>query len=145
MMFELFYNNPRTVLYTKRYVVCAWVRSQQIDEVITYMNECVQLMWNTRTALWAMQQAMAQNSKSCLRLPWWHSGKESSCHTGHAGSIPGLGGFLGDRDGSPLQYTCLGNPTDRGAWWATVHGITTKSGTTQQLNNYKVILVKSQS
>ena len=40
MMFELFYNNPRTVLYTKRYVVCAWVRSQQIDEVITYMNEC---------------------------------------------------------------------------------------------------------
>ena len=55
MMFELFYNNPRTVLYKKRYVVCAWVMSQQIDKVIKYTKASVQLMWNTRTALWAMQ------------------------------------------------------------------------------------------
>ena len=37
------------------------------------------------------------------------------------GSIPGLGRSLGGRHGNPLQYSCLENPMDRGAWWATVH------------------------
>ena len=40
-----------------------------------------------------------------------------------AGSIPGSGRFLGGGNGNPLQCSCLGNPMDRGAWWATVHGI----------------------
>ena len=40
-----------------------------------------------------------------------------------AGSIPGLGRSSGVGNGNPLQYSCLGNPMDRGAWWATVHGI----------------------
>ena len=39
-----------------------------------------------------------------------------------AGSLPGSGRSLGGRNGTPLQYSCLENPTDRGAWWATVHG-----------------------
>ena len=39
------------------------------------------------------------------------------------GSIPGLGGSPGGGHGNPLQYSCLGNPMDRGAWPATVHGI----------------------
>ena len=39
-------------------------------------------------------------------------------------SIPGLGRTPGERNGSPLQYSCLENPTDRGAWQATVHGVT---------------------
>ena len=39
------------------------------------------------------------------------------------GSIPGLGGFPGEGNGNPLQYSCLENPMDRGAWQATVHGI----------------------
>ena len=38
-------------------------------------------------------------------------------------SIPGLERSLGGVHGNPLQYSCLGNPTDRGAWWATVHGL----------------------
>ena len=37
---------------------------------------------------------------------------------------------LGERNGNPLQYSCLGNPMDRGAWWATVHGVTKESDTT---------------
>ena len=45
----------------------------------------------------------------------------------HAGSIPGLGRSPGGRHGNPLQYSCLENPIDRGAWQATVHGIA-KSG-----------------
>ena len=39
------------------------------------------------------------------------------------GSIPGSGRSLGGENGNPLQYSCLGNPKDRGAWWATVHGV----------------------
>ena len=40
-----------------------------------------------------------------------------------AGLIPGLGRSLGDGNGNPLQYSCSGNPRDRGAWQATVHGV----------------------
>ena len=39
-------------------------------------------------------------------------------------SIPGWGRSPGGGNGNPLQYSCLGNPMDRGAWWATVHGVT---------------------
>ena len=50
-------------------------------------------------------------------------GKESACNAGDPGSIPGLGRVPGDGNGNPLQYSCLGSPMDRGAWWATVHGV----------------------
>ena len=40
-----------------------------------------------------------------------------------AGSIPGLGRSPGEGNGNPLQYSCLGNPMDRGPWLATVHGV----------------------
>ena len=56
--------------------------------------------------------------------PPWLSGKESACNAGDAGSIPGLGISSGGRNGNPLQYSCLRNPMDRGAWWATVHEVT---------------------
>jgi len=52
--------------------------------------------------------------------------KSSSANAGDAGSmglIPGLGRSLGGGNGNPLQYSCLENPTDRGAWWATAHGV----------------------
>ena len=39
------------------------------------------------------------------------------------GSIPALGRSPGEGNGNPLQYSCPGNPMDRGAWWATVHGV----------------------
>ena len=47
--------------------------------------------------------------------------KESACNAGDMGSIPGLGRSPGERKGYPLQYSCLENPMDRGAWWAAVH------------------------
>ena len=50
-------------------------------------------------------------------------GKESACNAGDLSSIPGLGRSPGEENGYPLQYSCLGNPMDRGAWWATVHGV----------------------
>ena len=58
-------------------------------------------------------------------------GKNLSCKAGDrgdAGSVPGLGRSLGGEQGNPLQYSCLGNPMDRGAWQATVHWVS-KSGT----------------
>ena len=56
-------------------------------------------------------------------LPRWLSGKESTCNAGDVGSIPGLGRSPGGGHDNPLQYSCLENPMDRGAWWATVLGI----------------------
>ena len=50
-------------------------------------------------------------------------GKESACNVGNLGSIPGLGRSTGEGNGYPLQYSCLENPMDRGAWRATVCGI----------------------
>ena len=50
-------------------------------------------------------------------------GKESACNAGDLGSIPGLGRSPGEGNGNPLQYSCLENPMDRGAWQATVHGV----------------------
>ena len=52
---------------------------------------------------------------------------------GDLGSVPGSGRSPGERNGNPLQYSCLENPMHRGAWWATVHGVT-KSQT--RLSNF---------
>ena len=60
-------------------------------------------------------------------------GKESAYNAGDLGSIPWSGGSSGERNGNPLHYSCLENPVDRGAWWATVHGVA-KSWT--QLSDY---------
>ena len=49
--------------------------------------------------------------------------KDSACNTGNPDLIPGSGRHPGEANGNPLQYSCLGNPMDRGAWQATVHGV----------------------
>ena len=58
-----------------------------------------------------------------LGLPRWLSGKESTCQAGDPGSVPGLGRSPEEGNGNPLWYSCLENPMDRGAWWATVHAV----------------------
>ena len=50
-------------------------------------------------------------------------GKESACNAGALGLIPGSGRSPGEGNGNPLHCSCLGNPMDRGTWWAIVHGI----------------------
>ena len=57
-----------------------------------------------------------------LGLPGWLRGKESACQVGDADSSVSWGRSLGEGYGNPLQYSCLENPIDRGAWLATVHG-----------------------
>ena len=70
-------------------------------------------MWNLKTL----------NSQK-QGFPGGSDGKESACSTGDPGSIPGSGRSPGEGNGNPLQHTCLENPMNRGAWQATVHGVT---------------------
>ena len=51
------------------------------------------------------------------------AGDKSARNAGDMGSIPGSRRYPGEGSSNPLQYSCLGNPMDRGAWWAAVHGI----------------------
>ena len=60
--------------------------------------------------------------------------KNSPASAGDAGSVPGLERSPGAVNGNPLQYSCLGNTKDRGAWWATAHRVPRESDMTQQLN-----------
>ena len=56
-------------------------------------------------------------------FPGGSEGNESSCNAGDPGLIPGLGISLGEGNGYPLQYSCLENSKDKGAWRATVQGV----------------------
>ena len=66
-----------------------------------------------------------------LSFPGGSEVKASTCNVGDLGSIPGSGRSPGEGNGNPLQYSCLENPMDRGAWWATVHK---ESDTTEPLH-----------
>ena len=66
-----------------------------------------------------------------MDLPGGSVGKESPHNEGDQGLILGLGRFPGERNGNPLQYSCLGNTVDRGAWRVTVHEITESDMTEQ--------------
>ena len=70
----------------------------------------------------------AKEEKTSLGLimgfPGGSEVKASACNAGELGSIPGLGISPAEGNGNPLQYSCLENPMDGGAWWATVHGVT---------------------
>jgi len=58
-----------------------------------------------------------------MGFPGGSDSKESACNAGDPSSIPGLGRSPGERNGNPLQYSCLENSMDRGAWQAIVHGL----------------------
>ena len=68
-----------------------------------------------------MGQALTEHP---MRLPRLLSGKESACLTERTGSILGSGRSPEEGNGNPFQYSCLENPMDRGACWATIHGVT---------------------
>ena len=58
-----------------------------------------------------------------IGFPGGSDSKEPTCQSRRPGSIPGSGRSPGERNGNPLQYSCLENPMDRGAWWTTAHGV----------------------
>ena len=99
------------------------------------LNTCTKYTWPL-LKLKNRKQNLHRNSQPCppsrnSSLMWARNlasqvvhGKESTCKEGDSGSIPGSRRTPGGEHGNPLQYSCLGNPMDRGAWWATVHGVT---------------------
>ena len=63
--------------------------------------------------------------------------KNLPVNAGDVGSVPGLGRFPGEGNGTPLQYSCLGNPMDKAAWQVTVHRVAKElDTTTKQLHTY---------
>ena len=74
--------------------------------------------------------------KQTMRIYWTgfpsgSAGKESACNAGNLGLIPELGRSPGGGRGNPLQYSCLENSMDTGAWWDTVDGITESNTVTK--------------
>ena len=104
----------------------AWILASLVKE----NKESRYLLSTTVYNLYRFQEArMGFELKSgwCLELPRWLSGKESVCNAGDTrdvDSIPGSGRSPGGGNGKPLQYSCLKNCMDRGAWWATVQRVT---------------------
>ena len=75
------------------------------------------------------------NLDSFMGFPGSSNGKKKSgCNAGNPGSIPGLGRSLGGGTSKPLLYSCLENPMDRGAWWATPHGVVKDQTRLKQLS-----------
>ena len=65
--------------------------------------------------------------------------KNPPANVGDVGSVPGLGRSPGEGNDFPLHYSCLENPMDRGAWWATVHGVTKESNMTEELSTGNIL------
>ena len=91
------------------------------ENSLAFVCVSISILWKFRI--------ICQVKKICLEFcielgfPYSSVGKASACIVGDLGSIPGSGSFPGEGNGNPLQYSCLENRMDRGAWQATVHGI----------------------
>ena len=66
--------------------------------------------------------------------------KDLPATAGDEGSIPGLGRSPGEGNGYPLQYVCLENSMDRGAWWSMIHGVTKSQTQMSDIHIYKDLL-----
>ena len=91
---------------------------------------------DTTEATWQQQQQQQQTYNKVL--PGGSVVKNPPANAGEAALIPGLGRSPGEGNGNSLQYSSLGNPKNRGAWWAVVHGVS-KGRTQQWLNNNRSI------
>ena len=84
-------------------------------------------------ALFIIARTWKQPRCPSTDFPGGSDGKASAYNAGDPSSIPGSGRSPGEGNGNPLQYSCLENPMDGGAWRATVHGVT-ESDTTEPLH-----------
>ena len=111
-----------------------FLRKKQVLALVNRLEGTpYQEVWNCPVT-WKHHMPVGEQRKEGgrLELPhrkwlWWcfpggSDSKESTCNAGDPGSIPGSGISPGEENGYPLQYSCLENSTDRGAWWAIVQG-----------------------
>ena len=82
---------------------------------------------------WKQESNDVLNNKT--GFPVGSAVRNQPVNAGDMGSIPGLGRCPGEGNDYPLQYSCLKNPMDRGAWWALVHAVPEDVDRTEQLNN----------
>ena len=112
-----------------------WLKVREQWETVVWLGN----VWRQRAAgvgdspcgEWAESRTWLSN---CAELNlWWEGfssgsdGKESACNTGDMGSVSGSGRSPAEGNINPLQYSCLGNPMDRGAWWAIGRGVAKES------------------
>ena len=83
---------------------------------------CIDVLKNTELQWWQTDRWLA-GFRDKRGQPHSSVSEESACNAGDLGSMPGLGRSPEEGNSNPLQYSCLRNPMDRGAWWATVHGV----------------------
>ena len=109
---------------------------------IAHLVSCLLPWWKKKSLFISMLRALNQDLGAFLCLERFHlrfcfkvisdllcfpdgsDGKEFACSAGDPDSVPGSGRSPGEGNNNPLQYSCLQNSMDRGAWWATVPGVT---------------------
>ena len=96
--------------------VIMWVIIKYWVEFPVLYNRSLLVVYFTCSSMWMLFPFIQG-------FPGGSEVKGSACNVGDWGSIPGSGRSPGEGNGNPLQYSCLGNPMDRGAWLVTVHGV----------------------
>ena len=109
--------------------LCKWNHFHFSEDYRIFpMTALIFLHLDFRIALWWFfywkLERICSFPKIRKAFPGGSDSKESACDEGDLGSIPGLQRSPGEGNGFPFQYSCLENPMDRGAWQATVHGVT---------------------
>ena len=116
------YFKPLLKSFQKRYTLMITRTCLKILIIflITYLENTIII---TDEKLFLANIKLTLVMRQVLGFPWGSDGKESAYNVRFLGLIPGLGRSPGGGRGNSLQCSCLQNPMDRGAWWATVHGI----------------------
>ena len=113
-------NTNLVLLYTRSFSSVSFISVKEIhmDLIIKKFHRLLYLSLTNREF-----RFLYFNICLVVRLPRWFSGKESTCQAGNMSLIPGSGRSPREGNGNSLQYFCQGNPMDRGAWRARVHGV----------------------
>ena len=98
-----------------------WEKCPQYDSKYIYINICTYIYGYIHINMFYVHIYIYKHMYIHRKFPHTSVGKESVCNTGDPDSIPGWERSPREGNGNPLQYSCLENPMDRGAWWATVH------------------------
>ena len=94
--------------------------------ILAFFDEVSRYFWTIEEVMWLKTEILLVHFSAISGFPGSSTGKEPACNTGDTvdvGSIPGLGRSPGEGNDNPLQYSCLGNLMDRGAWQAAFHGV----------------------